>query len=421
MQKGLIIILDGLGDRPSPELDGQTALEAANTPVMDKLVSKGRCGLVYPLSPGVPVDTHTGCGALIGIVPEDVKKLTRGPVEAAGVDLDMKPGDILCRANFATLEDDGVRIIDRRAERISEGTAELCQALQNMELKGGVIGSAFPASHHRVVLRLRGTNLSAAITDTDPRCTGIDRGVQTSQAIDPDDICAVKTAKALNDFSQQANKILARHPLNLKRITLGKLPANGLLFRGAGAAPIVRNLISHLGLTAAIITGERTLTGLGRLSNFSVIQQPGFTGMPDTDLSGKIQAARQALEDHDLVYVHIKAPDILSHSMDALGKKVFLELVDSAMAALSDIDAVIGVSADHSTDSNTGHHCGDPVPSLLWARNGRIDAETTFNETACIRGGLGQITANGYLLTLLDAMGRVPNYHLSHSVFFSEA
>lgn len=419
MKKGIIIILDGLGDRPSSVLAGRTALEAANTPFMDGLLSKGCCGLVDPLSPGVPVDTHTGCGALMGVVPEDLRQLSRGPVEAAGIGLNVKSGDILVRSNFATLGRDETEILDRRAGRISEGVAELCLALENIELHNGVIASLYPASHHRAVLRLRGTGLSSAISDTDPGTTGMSAGVLRSHAFEPTDQHAVNTAAVLNEFSQRAQKTLELHPLNLERISKHRLPANGLLFRGAGMAYAVRSLISRLRLKAAVVTGEKTLNGLGRLLNFSVIQQSGFTGMADTDLDGKFSIAKQLLADHDLVYVHIKATDIFSHSKDPQGKAAFLERIDKAMNAYSDIDCVIGISADHSTNSSTGNHCGDPVPGLIYASGGRVDGETSFSERACARGGLGRINGHGFLLTVLDAMGRVPNYHPFDAAYFS--
>jgi len=417
MKKGLMIILDGLGDRPSPDLEGQTALEAADTPIMDKLVSKGSCGLVDPLYPGMPVDTHTGCAALMGVAREDVKRLARGSVEATGIGLEMEPGDVVLRGNFATFDSDAVSIIDRRAGRISEGVTRLCQDLEDIVLHDGVRASVFPATHHRVVLRLRGENLSSAITNTDPGCGRAGSLMLSSQALGLADEQAVKTAKALNEFSQKAMEILANHPVNLERVSNGELPANGLLFRGAGQAFNIRNMVSYNGLKAAVVTGERTVSGLGKLSGFTVIQQPGFTGMPDTDVTGKFSAAQQALESHDLVYVHIKAPDIFSHSMDAPGKKMFLEQVDRALSDIFEEDYVIAIGADHSTDSNTGQHCGDPVPALLYSMGSRVDGETVFGETACMRGGLGRITGNGLLITMLDTMGVIANYRPFDSIF----
>ncbi|MCW8962626.1 MAG: 2,3-bisphosphoglycerate-independent phosphoglycerate mutase [Gammaproteobacteria bacterium] len=419
MKKGLIIILDGLGDRPSPDLEGKTPLEAANTPFMDGLVSRGCCGLVDPLYPGVPVDTHTGCAALMGVAPKDQRRLARGSVEAAGIGLEVEPGDVVIRANCATLGDNGL-IIDRRAGRISEGVDTLCESLENLVIADSVLASVFPASHHRAVLRLRGPNLSSAITGTDPGCGG-DSRIQVSRALDPANENAVNTAAILNEFSHRACEILGQHPLNQQRASNGELAANGLLFRGVGTVFHPRNLITHLGLKAVVITGERTLNGLGRLSGFDVIQQPGFTGLSDTDLAGKFHSAQHALKDNDLVYVHIKAADLFSHSMDARGKKAFLEQLDKVMNVHVNADCVIAIGADHSTDSNTGRHCGDPVPAVLWSSGCRVDGETTFGETACTRGGLGRISGNGFLLTVLDHMGVLSNYHSFDSVFIGKA
>lgn len=415
LKKGLVIVLDGLGDRPSAVLGGQTALEAAATPFMDRLVSKGCCGLVDPLYPGIPVDTHTGCAALMGIAPEDQRQLARGFVEAVGIGLAVEPGDVVIRANFATLADDGT-IIDRRAGRVSEGVASLCQSLENLMISDNVLASVFPASHHRAVLRLCGSGLSSAITDTDPGCVG-DTRAQVSQALDLADQRAVDTAAVLNAFSHKVRGILRQHPVNQQRIARGELAANGMLFRGAGTVFYPRNLVTHLGLRTVVIAGEKTLVGLGRLSGFDVVQQAGFSGMPDTDLVAKFHAAQRALEEHDLVYVHVKATDIFSHSQDVPGKKAFLERLDKALDVFSDTDCVIAVGADHSTDSNTGRHCGDPIPAVLWSSTCRVDGETVFGESACMRGGLGRMTGNGFLLTVLDHMGVLPNYRSFDSVF----
>ena len=160
MYKVLVVIIDGLGDRPSPLLDGRTPLEAARTPVMDRLAREGSCGLLDPLAPGMPVDTHTGTAGLMGMARKDLLDLARGPVEAAGVGVQVRPGDIMLRANFATLEDDGMTIVDRRAGRIREGTAELAAVLQDVMLDDGISGSVFPATEHRAVVRLRGEGLS---------------------------------------------------------------------------------------------------------------------------------------------------------------------------------------------------------------------------------------------------------------------
>lgn len=419
-RKGLIIILDGLGDRPIPGFAGATPLEAAHTPNMDELVSRGRCGLVDPLYPGVPVSTHTGAGVLFGINTRDAYNLPRGPVEAAGTGLPVMPGDIALRCNFATLrpDADGLKIIDRRAGRIHEGTRELAEALQEITLEDGFSVNVRPATGHRAVMRLSGPGALPVVSDTDPGSGAHNGHVLACHALDMDNPLGEQTANAINAFIRLAYDRLKEHPVNRKRLQQGLPPANGIITRGSGSISKLHNIIHHIGLSAALVAGESTIIGLAQLSNFAVICKPEFTAMSDTDLESKVAATLTALQDHDLVFLHIKAPDIFSHDCDPEGKKTFLEKLDAALAPLLLQDIVIGVSADHSTDSNSGRHCGDPVPSILCAPAGRRDLCREFGETQCISGGLGRIPARALLLTLLDEMGRMKNYSTQDSPYF---
>ena len=419
-RNGLIIILDGLGDRPIPELDGATPLEAAHTPNMDELVSRGRCGLVDPLYPGVPVSTHTGAGVLFGINTRDAYLLPRGPVEAAGTGLPVMPGDIALRCNFATLKPvaNGFEVIDRRAGRIHDDTSQLADALQEITLEDGFSASVRPATGHRAVMRLSGPGPLPIVSDTDPGSVVQPGLVLTCHTLDTDNPLGEQTANAVNTFIRHAYERLNEHPVNRRRVQQGLLPANGIITRGAGSISKLHNIIHHIGLSTALVAGERTIIGLAHLSNFSVICKPEFTAMSDTSIEAKVSATLAALQDHDLVYLHIKAPDIFSHDRDPEGKKAFLEKVDAAITPLLRQDIVIGISADHSTDSNTGRHCGDPVPSLLCAPAGRRDPCREFGETQCISGGLGRIPARAFLLTLLDEMGRMQNYRTLDSPYF---
>lgn len=365
--KGVMIVLDGLGDRTCPALGGVTPLEAAETPNFDRLISAGIAGLVDPFIPGVPVGTHTGTGALFGLAPRDLHRLSRGPVEAAGVGIPQQAGDVFLRVNFATLEAEaqGLTVRDRRAGRIREGTRELADAVNAIPLDYGVSATLFPATQHRAVLRLSGPGLSAAISDTDPGdVPENNHRLLASQPLNIDDKASERTAQLLNHWLREAFKRLHDHPLNKRRIRQRELPASGILTRGAGMAFNIESFINHLGLKTAVVTGERTVAGLGKLLNFSVFTDPRFTASMDTDLSAKVAVTRQALADHNLVFLHIKSPDICSHDSNPLGKKAVLERIDDAILALIFEDLVIAVTADHSTDSNTGQHCGDPVPSF---------------------------------------------------------
>ncbi len=407
MIKGLMIILDGLGDRPNPLFEGQTPLQFATTTNMDNLLSSGSCGLVDTLSAGLPVGTHTGTAALMGIDHKSQLLLDRGPVEAAGVGIKSGKGDILLRANFATVAEDGSSLIDRRAGRINEGTDVLANALKNIKLNKGIRASLYPATQHRAVLHLIGKGLSPDISNTDP--SRIFPGVQclNSHAFDPENKKARRTAKAVNQFLTIAHNILKDHPVNHSL----DLPANTLLTRGAGMAFKPRNLLSEMGINTAVISGEGTIFGLAKMFGFDVISSKDFTASTDTHLSEKFSAASKALEKYDMVYLHIKATDIFSHNKDALGKMKFLEAVDQQLENINTQDLVIGISGDHSTDSISGNHNGDAVPSLLTAPSCRIDQVNTFSELHCSQGGLGRIKGHNFLHSMLDLMGRLNNYH----------
>ncbi len=420
-RKGLVIILDGLGDRACAALGDATPLEAAATPNMDSLVEQGQCGLVDPLYPGMPVGTHTGTGVHFGLAVRDALRLSRGPVEAAGIGLPMQPGDVAVRCNFATVEPrgDGLAIVDRRAGRIRESTGGLADVLQNIAVGHGITATLQPATQHRAVLRLTGAVVSAAVTDTDPGAGEEACGVHKCYPRKQDDPAASKTAEAINRFIQEAHARLADHPVNRQRQAQGLLPANGIITRGAGKIRRLHSLIHHLGLTAAVVAGERTVLGLGQLLNYTTITEPGFTSLPDTNLTGKIAATLSALKDHDLVFLHIKGTDIYSHDRKPDQKKALLESIDKALVPLLQEDVVIAVTGDHSTDSNTGRHCGDAVPSLLYSPSGRRDGCRQFGEVHCAAGGLGRISAMGFLLSLLDHLGSLHNFQPSDRMFFA--
>ena len=425
-RKGLVFILDGLGDRPCPQLGGQTPLEAATTPALDRLASDNQCGMMDPLMPGMPVDTHTGVGILFGLPPAEAVRLRRGPIEAAGLGLELRRGDVVLRGNLACVEKvrgdgngggGGYRILDRRAGRIRDDgqVGQLCAALQAVEVGAGgrgITASLHPATQHRTVLQLRGEGLSAQVSDTDPGGHAIERGIlkaAPSQGFESD-ADARATADALNRFTQRAHDLLTDHPVNAARAKAGLPAANGVILRSAGAYQPLSNLLSHLGLKVAAVAGEMTVLGLAKLLDFDCHNSPRFTSLPDTDLAEKLRVAVAALASHDLVFVHIKGTDTAAHDKDPALKSEFISRFDRELSNIDFGDTIVGFCADHSTDSVRGEHNGDPVPILIRNPEGRRDGVHHYNETACISGALGRITAQGFLTTLLDAMGALGNY-----------
>jgi 2,3-bisphosphoglycerate-independent phosphoglycerate mutase len=407
--QGLFFILDGLGDLPVARLGGKTPLEAAKTPHLDHLAGCGVYGMVDPVIPGIPADTHIGIALLLGVSTDKVCRLHRGPLEAAGAGVDFEDGDVAVRCNFATLEHSGGRLIisDRRAGRISApDTTELAGVLQNIDLGNGVTGSVFPATQHRAVLRLSGPGLSDAISDSDPR-HGNPMQVQTVQPLLPDDRNSRQTADAMNHFSRIAHERLFCHPLNTIRRAQGKPEANTIICRGAGAVSELKTVLHDLHLKVAIVTGSCTVVGLGRMLDYPVFTSPDFTALADTDIAGKISTAFKLLQKHDLVFVHLKAPDICAHDFDPEGKRDFIERFDLALSTIREKNLVIAVTADHSTDSNSGEHSRNPVPSLLYTPGDSCDSCNScqhFGEHECRQGPLGTMPADLFLRTFLASM-----------------
>ena len=164
------MIIDGMGDRPIKELGYKTPLEAAVTPNMDKMAENGICGIMDPIKPGIRPGSDTSHISILGYDPYKVYT-GRGPFEAAGVGVDVLPGDIAFRCNFSTADDNGI-IIDRRAGRIREGTEDLAEYINGMDLDDDVEVIFKESTGHRAVLVLRGEGLSDQVSDADPKHDG---------------------------------------------------------------------------------------------------------------------------------------------------------------------------------------------------------------------------------------------------------
>ncbi len=412
-KKAIVIIQDGIGDRPIGSLGQKTPLEAADTPNFDKLARQGICGLMDPLSPGIRVGTDVGILALLGYNPLRVYS-GRGPIEAAGVDIELKETDVAFRANFATVTDDG-KIVSRRAARIREGTKELAKALDGMALSDGTRVIFRPATEHRAVVVLRGERLSPMVTPSDP---GPDMAGDTVRKIQPrlaQSAAAQKTAHLATEFSERAHEILQEHPLNQERVANGLLPANYILLRGAGIQRRMRSLAERFRVRAACIAGESTVKGIAKMTGFTVISDPAFTANLDTDVMKKAQAAVEALEEFDMAMVHYKGADIASHDNNPLKKKKFIEAMDRACGYMiektsSAGEVVFALTGDHSTPCEIGEHSADPVPVVISGNGVLVDSVASYGERACASGGLCRINGNQFLLSVLDLLDLTYRY-----------
>ena len=419
--KALLLICDGMADRPVHELANKTPLEIANKPNMDWLAKHGICGIMDTIAPGVPPGSDTAHLAILGYDPYEVYT-GRGPFEAAGAGIDLKPGDVAFRANYATVDRNMV-ITDRRAGRI-QGTEPLADAISRIKLSDAKF--VFKSTvGHRATLVLKGEGLSHEVSDTDPHDVGkkplpVRPLLKEEESAGPSYPIiaggmrkyvirrnrAMKTAKILNEFSKKAHEVLKTHPLNLEREKQGLPPANYVLLRGGGIVPKLKPFQEKFSIKGGCVAAAALVKGVCRLAGMTVVDVPGADGSVRTDLDAKAGAALKLLEDHDLVLLHVKGFDEAGHDGNARAKIELIERTDSMLGKFIDAVDIITVAVDHTTPVSLKNHSGDPVPVLIYGPGVRTDDVQTFGERAVARGGLGRIRGKDLMPIIIDLIGK---------------
>lgn len=404
--KAIIFLGDGMGDRPVASLGGKTIIEAAHTPALDAVAAGGESGILHPAGVGKPVGSDTAHMAILGYDPFKFYR-GRGPFEAKGVGIDVRPGDLAFRCNFSTVEN-GI-VTDRRAGRIKSGTDQLAAAV-NEGLKDGIDGIQviFKESvEHRAALVLRGEGLDHRIGEVDPHSEGVAYWTCEPLPEARDDAGAIRSARVVNEFVRRAHEILELHPVNKDRIAQGLKPANAALPRGVGTAVELQSFADKYGLKGALIVEVDLVRGLGMYLDMNVIEVAGATGGADTDEMAIARAAVAAWEDHDFILCNIKSPDLGGHDADVAAKIVAVEKVDRAVGYLLDhLDwsrTVMMIGADHCTPITVGDHSGDGIPVSFYGYGVRPDDVICYGERPCARGSIGHIMGD-------DVMSLLTNY-----------
>lgn len=412
--KIVLIVGDGMADRPVKELKGRTPLEEALRPNIDELARKSALGLWDPIGPGIRPGSDTAHLALFGYDPYKYYP-GRGPFEALGSGAELRPGDVALRGNFATVNDDLI-VIDRRAGRTLDENQELARYLnENIGAIDDVEVRFYPATEHRIAVVLRGGTLSANVSDTDPHEVGA--RVLQCKALSNDE-GAIKTARIINELTLLTHKLLREHPANLKRISKGLPPANIVLLRGAGKMTYIPKLHEREEVVLSkyiAISATALIKGVTRLLGFDVVTPPGATGGLDTNVMSKASAAIRALEEgYELVYVHVKGTDAASHDGNVAAKIRMIEEIDRMIGKVVDsIDlgsVVLAVTADHVTPTSVRDHVGDPVPVMVYSPYLMPDGLSSFCERTARKGSLGRLRLADLFYTLLDQANRIRKY-----------
>ena len=381
--KYIVVLPDGVADVPIKELGGKTPLEVATHPNMDWIAREGVTGWAHTIPSGFAPGSDVGCMSVFGYDPR-VYFTGRAPLEAAAQGISLQEGDVAFRCNTVTLEN-GL-MADYSAGHIeSAESAELINAVNAQLGKNGI--RFYPGvSYRHLAIVASGEWRVASEELAKTKCTP------------PHDISGKPTgphlpsgpgSDLLKELMCKASGILNDHPVNQRRIQAGKRPANSLWFWGQGTAARFPPFQREYGLKGACISAVDIVRGLGTLVGFDIIKVPGITGYFDTNYKGKAEYALKALDDHDVVLVHIEPTDEAGHMGDVQKKIQAIEDTDRLVVGtlLEGLKKrgepyAIMVVCDHPTSTALKTHIAEPVPFAIYRTNGPKGSAVSYNESA---------------------------------------
>ena len=399
-------MLDGVGDLPHPDLAGKTPLEAATTKNMDVLAKNGIMGQVISVGKGIAPESDIAVFNMLGYKFQHSDYAGRGVVEAIGIGIDFKDGDLALRGNFATLDNEG-KIIDRRAGRkieredVEEISKEIEKKIKFSNPNASVVVA--PTVGHRITVRLRDSKpLSSEISNTDPAYGRVD-GMGIAKAVSDFmkiEKCipleqtenAISTANLVNEFTEQSLEIMKKSDVNKRRSQKNKKLLNSILLRDAGNKyPNVKPINDLHSMNFSCIVDMPVEVGISNILKMRAYNAGGLT-----DYEEKASVAAQAMETENAIYVHLKGPDEFGHDGDAIGKMKNIEEIDKRFfgTLLDHIDVskvAVMISADHSTPSIHKGHSADPVPVLISGDMITNDDTQRFTEAEAKKGAIGLI------------------------------
>lgn len=381
--KYLVVLYDGMADYPVPELDGKTPMEVAVKPNFDALGKKGVVGLVKTVADSLKPGSDVANLSALGYDPEQCYT-GRSPLEAVSIGVQLNDDDVTMRCNVVTLSDEenyeDKTMVDYSAGDISsEDAAEIIKTVQ--EHFGNDIFKFYNGVSYRHCLVWHGgtTDLGDMTPPHDISGRVVGEYLSTSE-----------NAKELIAMMKESYELLKDHPVNKRRIAEGKRPANSIWLWGEGTKPSLEAFEEKYGLKGSIISAVDLLKGIGGCAKMNTPEVEGATGYIDTNFDGKAQAAVEEFRNgQDFVYIHIEATDECGHRHEAENKVRAIEIIDEKVlpVVLAELekydDYKIMILPDHPTPIVTMTHARDPVPFMIYHKNGeKQGVETVTEKTA---------------------------------------
>lgn len=387
--KYVVVLYDGMADYPVPALGGKTPMMVANKPNFDRMAKHGTVGLVRTVAPGLTPGSDVANLSVMGYDP-CLYYTGRSPLEAVSMGIDLSDTDVALRCNLVTLSDE---------EDYSEKTM--------VDYCAGDISSEEAAEIIKTVEEKLGNDIFAFYSGVSYRHCLVWHGGKTEigKLTPPHDISGRKIGGYLNknpdaagllELMEKSCEILKDHPVNLKRISEGKRPANAIWLWGQGSRPSLPLFEKLYGVKGSVISAVDLLKGIGICAGMNTPDVEGATGYIDTNFEGKAQKAVEELENgSDFVYIHIEAPDECGHRNEPENKVKAIELIDSrvlpiVLEALEKYDDYkVMILPDHPTPIVTGTHASDPVPFMIYHKKDEKDSGVdSINEETASKTGI---------------------------------
>ena len=407
--KHIIILGDGMADLPVERLGGKTLLQYAHKPMMDQLAREGRCGRLITVPEGFPPGSEVANTAILGY---DLNKVYegRGPLEAASIGYEMADDDFAIRCNIITIEDG--KIITHNGGNLETDDARVLINYLNENLakpinerEGCERVKFITGIQYRHLLVIKGGNKHIVCAPPHDHPNEPWRPLLVKAEI-PE---AQETADLINDLILKSQEILAKHPYNLLKAEKGERQANSIWPWSGGYRPSMQTLMEQYPeiKSGTVISAVDLIQGIGKYAGLRIVKVPGATGLANTNYEGKAQAAIDALEHDDFVFVHVEASDEAGHDGDLELKLKTIEYLDQRLITpiynkMKDKDVCIAVLPDHLTPVEQRIHVGQPVPFLIWHKGMTPDSVQQYDEVSCVSGAYGLLILNEFMKTFMS-------------------
>ncbi len=383
--KYLIILGDGMADRPIAKLGDKTPLMVANKPNIDNLAEIGQNGFLNT----IPDDMPTGSAvANLSVMGYDPKKYFsgRGVLEAANMGVKLEANDLAFRCNLLTLDNDAIK--NHSAGHISTEEAKILIETLNEKLGTDKIRFYPGISFKHLLVIKNGSEKIECFPPHDYPNTDFNEILAK-----PIDNAGKETSRLINELIVKSQDILKDHPVNKKREEEGKDPANSIWPWSPGKKPLMPSFKELYGLNGAVISAVDLINGIGVYAGMEIINVEGATGLYDTNYEGKAEAAIETLKDHDFLYLHIEATDEAGHEGNIDLKIKCIEYLDNRVVKyiLENKDKIgdevtIAVLPDHPTPAEMRIHTREAVPFIIYSPDSEPDQVKKYDEESAKKG-----------------------------------